>query len=359
MSTINPMTTSLNELLALRLRQARTMRAWSLRELARRMEGVVSVAALNKYEAGAMRPSPEVLGALCETLGVDEDFFYRPVRVPLGRVSFRKRSSLGVKAEAALREHAADFFERYAELEELLGETARFENPLADFVVREPDDVESAALQVRRAWKLGLTPIPSVIAVLEKQHLLIHAERADEAFDGFAGRAGSREVIALNKSFPTDRRRFSALHELGHLVLRFEGPFTERERENLCHRFAGAMLMPRPIFEEAFGGRRQHVAVGELARLKALHGISCAAIMKRAHTLGLMADSTMERFWTSWTMRGYRTNDPGECHFPESPRRFDTLLLRAVAERRISVAKAATLAGLPEEDFRKNLEILP
>lgn len=352
------MTASLDELFALRLRQARTMRAWSLRELARRMEGAVSVAALNKYEAAAMRPSPQVLGVLCETLGVDEDFFCRPVRVPLGRVDFRKRSSLGMKAEAALREHAADFFERYAELEELLGETERFENPLVDFVVREPDDVESAALQVRRAWKLGLTPIPSVIAALEARHLLIYAERADEAFDGFAGRAGTREVIALNRTFPTDRRRFSALHELGHLVLRFEG-FAERERETLCHRFAGAMLMPRPIFEEAFGGRRQHVAVGELARLKALHGISCAAIMRRAQTLGLMAESTMERFWTSWAVRGYRTNDPGECRFPEKPRRFDTLLLRAVAERRISVAKAATLAGQPEEEFRASLEILP
>jgi Zn-dependent peptidase ImmA (M78 family) len=101
------------------------------------------------------------------------------------------------------------------------------------------------------------------------------------------------------------------------------------------------------------------VTVGELARLKALHGISCAAIMKRAETLGLMADSTMERFWTSWAVRGYRKNDPGECRFPEEPQRFETLLERAVAEKRLSVAKAASLAAVPEDDFRETLEILP
>jgi Zn-dependent peptidase ImmA (M78 family)/transcriptional regulator with XRE-family HTH domain len=354
------MSDSLNQLFGHRLRQARAMRAWSLRELTARMGGEVSPAALNKYEAGRMRPSPAVLAVLCEALGVDEDFFVRPVRVPLGAVNFRKRSSLGAKEERALREHAGDFFERYAELEERLGLAAAFENPLADFVVQEPDDVETAALRVRQAWKLGLTPIPSVVARLEAQHLMIHAEDAPEAFDGFAGRAGAREVIALNAAFPTDRRRFSALHELGHLVLRFApGQFPEREQERLCHRFAGAMLMPRPIFEEAFGGHRQHVAVGELAQLKAAHGISCAAIMKRAETLGLMAASTMERFWTSWSVRGYRTNDPGRCDFPEQPRRFHTLLLRAVAERRLSVAKAASLAAMPEEEFRDRLEILP
>ena len=165
-------------------------------------------------------------------------------------------------------------------------------------------------------------------------------------------------MVALNSNFPTDRLRLSAGHELGHALMRFPtGRFTEKEIEGLCFRFGGALLMPD--FAKAFGGHRQHVAVAELVRLKSIYGMSCAAMMKRAANLGLVAESMMERFWTSWTMRGYRKNDPGTCRFDEMPRRFDLLLQRAVAEQRISIGKAAVLADVPEESFRSGLEIFP
>ena len=352
------MTTDKTNLLGTRLLQARHMRGLSLRDLEAGVQGVVSAAALNKYEKGLMAPSPQVLGAICAALNLTEDFFERPIRVPLGEVSFRKRSSLGAKEERALRGHAGDFFERYAELEEILGMAEAFVNPLADFVVRKPEDVEEAAEKLRAVWGVGTGPIPSVVGLLESKNLMVYVDDAPEEFDGFAGKAGGRDVIALNATFTTDRRRFSALHELAHVVLRFEG-FTEKEIEILCHRFAGAMLIPRTVFAEAFGARRLHVALEELKRIKSLFGISCAAIMKRASTLGHVAESMMERFWTVWSQRGYRKNDPGECKFSERPRRFDLLLQRAVAENRITIARAAVLAGEPEDEFRKNLEIFP
>lgn len=347
-------------LFATRLLQARQRRAWSLRELAGKTDLSITAAALSKYEKGQMRPSARVLDALCVALGVTEDFFERPLRAPLGEVKFRKRTSLGVKEELSLRSHAGDFFERYAELEQLLGLEVEFENPIADREITSGDDVEAAALAVREAWNLGLSPIPSMVGLLEQQNFLVWLERAPETFDGFAGLAGMRQVVALNASFPTDRLRLSGGHELGHALLRFSaGRWTAKEEEALCFRFGGALMMPEPVFREAFGGHRQHVTVAELVRLKSIYGMSCAAIMKRAATLGLVAESMMERFWTSWTVRGYRTKDPGSCLFDEEPRRFDGLLQRAVAEQRISIAKAAVLANVPEDEFRRGLEILP
>ena len=61
----------------------------------------------------------------------------------------------------------------------------------------------------------------------------------------------------------------------------------------------------------------------------------------------------------SWSAKGYRTNDPGECSFDETPRQFDLLLQRAFAERRISFDKAAMLAGKTEEEFASGMEIYP
>ena len=345
-------------LFATRLLQARQRRSWSLRELSAKMPVPITSTALGKYEKDQMRPAARVLDALCVALGVTEDFFERPLRAPLGEKKFRKRTSLGKKEELALLSHAGDFFERYAELEQLLGIEAKLENPIADREITCGEDVEAAALAVREAWKLGASPIPSMVGLLEKQNLMVWLEKAPETFDGFAGKAGERDVVALNSNFPTDRLRLSAGHELGHVLMRFpEGRFTEKEVEGLCFRFGGALLMPD--FATAFGGHRQHVAVVELVRLKSIYGMSCAAIMKRAATLGLVAESMMERFWTSWTVRGYRKNDPGTCRFSEEPRRFELLLQRAVAEQRISIGKAAVLADESEESFRSGLEIFP
>ncbi|MEO7931653.1 MAG: XRE family transcriptional regulator [Chthoniobacterales bacterium] len=343
-----------------RLLQARKRHAWSLRDLAEKLGGQVSAAALNKYEKGAMHPSPSIVIALCEILGLSEDFFVRPLTSRLGRVDFRKRSSLGVKEEESIREITSDFFERYTELEELVGLTDVFINPLAGHRVEKAEDVEAAADQLRKLWKMGTAPIPSVVGLLEAKHILVHLLEAPSGFDGFSGKAGPRDVVALNSRYTVDRRRFSALHELGHIVLQFAADaFDEKAREKLCHRFAGAMLLPRETFLAEIGSRRQHISLAELKNLKSIHGISCAAILSRAGTLGVLAESTLTRIWARWSAQGYRTQDPGECPFDETPRRFDLLLQRGVAEKCLSLDKAAMLAGKSEEEFSSEWEIYP
>ena len=345
-------------LFGIRLVQARKRNAWALRELADKLHGLVTAAALSKYENGQMLPSPEVRLALYEAFELPEDFFFRPLTSRLGAVEFRKQSCLGRKEEGSIREVTADFFERYAELEELVGETARFENPLEDFPVRNGEDVERAACHLREAWQMGMGPIPSAVNLLEEHHILVHVLEAPKGFDGCAGMAGDRQSVALNAGTPVDRRRFNALHELGHIVLKFEGVET-KEREKLCHRFAGAMLLPEAKFRESFGERRQHFAISELMEIKATHGISCAAALFRAGDLGLIAAGTVQRTWMLFSTRGYRRKDPGDCPFDETPRRFKRMLSRAVAENLISRDKGAVLAGQSEEEFRAQLEIFP
>src|SRR5882672_9512525 len=80
----------------LRLKQARLLLGLSLRELSERI-GTVSHVALTKYERGDMKPSAEVLVALCSVLGRTPDQMFRPVRASLSNVSFRKRKSVSEK----------------------------------------------------------------------------------------------------------------------------------------------------------------------------------------------------------------------------------------------------------------------
>jgi Zn-dependent peptidase ImmA (M78 family) len=340
-----------------RLAQARRMNGLSLRMLEARLDGLVTAAALNKYEQGRMLPGSEVLSALCRVFGQKADYFFRPTSISLGEVEFRKRTALGAKAEAAIKEAAGDFFERYLEIEELLGVGGQFENPLASVVIRQPEDIEKAALQLRRAWKLGLDALPGVVTLLEEKHIKIFETDAPESFDGFAGWAGDVPVIALNENFPNDRKRLTALHELGHLLLSFEG-FTPKEIEKLCHRFAGAVLMPESEFLREFGGRRAQISKHELVELKERFGLSCGAIMMRAADLDLIAPGTLQRFFSLWR-KWYGKKEPGQWGLPEKAERFETLVYRAASSGSISLSKAAYLLRKSQAEFEKNLEVVP
>ncbi len=344
-----------------RLAQARKMRGLSLRELANLLGARVSYNALHRYELGDMLPSSNVLVALCETLKEPADFFFRPIQVSLTGIEFRKKTGLGAKKEASIKEKAADFFERYLEIEEILGLAGEFKNPLAgQNRITDSLSIENAAASLRGAWGLGMDALPSVIPLLEERHVKIYEVEGDKKFDGLSGKAGNIPAIVLNMEQPSDRKRFTALHELGHLILDFSAAqYDPKGKEKACLDFAGAMLLPKQVLFQELGEKRTRVRLDELKEIKKRFGISCVAIMKRAEKLGIFGAPQMQRFWILWNKCGFRTEDPGEWCMPEQAERFEQLVLRAATEKLISETKGAALMNTPLTEFRSHLRALP
>lgn len=349
------------EAFPVRLAQARAMLGFSLRELSERMSGEVSHAALQKYEKGGMLPSSDVLIQLADALDRSPDFFFRPLRVSLEGIEFRRKSKLPAKSERSIRERSRDFFERYLEVEQLLGLDSKFHNPLANVVIRKRDDVETAADKLRSAWKLGQDALPNVVELLEDHEVKVLQLEADDSFDGLSGWAGSVPVVVLNSNVPSDRKRFTALHELGHLMLNFpdDALCSSKDIEHHCHAFASSMLMPKDVFDREFGGRRSAIGLVELVNIKASYGISIAAIMARAHRLDFVSDQRYKRFCITMNQNGWRKNEPGAFAGSEQSSRFDQLLHRAVSTELVSLSKGAELAGKPLAEFRKLVQLVP
>jgi Zn-dependent peptidase ImmA (M78 family)/DNA-binding XRE family transcriptional regulator len=342
---------------AQRLSQARKMRGLSLRALAEKLEGRISHNALHKYELGRMMPDSAVLMAVADVLNQDVDFFFREPTLELEGLQFRKVSRLGAKEEEAIRERAVDFFERHREIEELLGIASQFKNPLANLAIRSGADVEEAALKLREDWRLGEDPLPNVHEMLESKGIMMFEVDAPESFNGCAGHADGHPAIVLAQWLDRDlpRKRFTALHEVGHLLLKLPDRLPLKEQEAICHRFAGAMLMPQRVFIAEFGGHRQHVSLTELASLKARYGMSIAAIMHRALDLELITPAMFKRFCILSRQKGWRKKEPGEYAGRESSARFEQLVVRAAAEAVISESKGAALLNEPFVDFRERL----
>ena len=344
-----------------RLHQARQMRGLSLRELAVKTGDAVSYAALSKYEHGRMSPSSTVLIALADALGQSPDFFFRPFRLALTDVRFRKKSRLGATDERAFLEQARNYFERYREIEELVGDVRTFHAPFGKSAVRTPGDAEKLATQLRDKWKLGADPLPNVQQLLEDHGIKVfELLTEDRQFDGLKAETEAGPVVVLaswlNGNLP--RKRMTEIHELAHIVLPIADGISEAEEEKLCMRFAGAFLLPEQAFRDAFGVHRNHLGIGELVGLKQTFGASIMAIMKRAEQLGLITSTVFEKFCLFANQHHWRSNgEPGDSSYsqPEGCGRFRLLVLRAVAEEMISASSGAEFLGIDLHALRKEM----
>jgi Zn-dependent peptidase ImmA (M78 family)/DNA-binding XRE family transcriptional regulator len=342
----------------IRLASARKMAGMSLQQLSDDLDSVVTKQSLNKYEQDVMKPDSELLIKIASVLNVTIDYFFRETEVKLEGIEFRKKVKLSKTEEESIKQKTIDFLERYFELENLLNLKSDFRNPLKRNKVKTLEDIEEYATELRRVWELGLNPIVNVVEMLEDKHIKVFEIEAPDSFDGLSAYVNEIPVIVINKNFDVVRRRFTALHELAHILLDFDKSIEEKGLEKLCHAFAGAFLIPKKSFIEEFTVQRNHISLEELKHIKSYYGISMQATMARAKNLNIINDYVYKNFSIHFNMLGYRKNEPGEYTGTEKSLRFQQLLYRAAAEEVISLSKAASLNNQNLSQFRKTFVVL-
>ena len=335
-----------------RLRLARKMAGLSMEDLTRKAEGIVTKQAISKYEKGIMKPSSDVLIRLALALGVKPEYFYRHSKIELSGMQFRKRSKLPVKIIESLKQRTIDFLERYIELENILGIQKKFINPLTDLSIESLKDVENAALRLRKNWDLGLAPIANLLELLEENGIKVFEVKNIKDFDGLTASVGDIHAIVINKDLPPDRIRFTAAHELAHILCEFP---EDCKKEELCHAFAGAFLLPKEILERELMKKREQITLWELGEIKQLYGISMQAIVKRAHMLGIVSDFYYRNFQAMLNQKGWKKVEPIEYKGKEEAIRFKQLLHYAVSEEIITLSRGAELANMRLTDFEENV----
>lgn len=354
---------NMDSVFAERFKSARKMAGLSLQLVADRMGGIITKQALHKYEQGKSVPDSEVLALLAQALSVRPDYFSQPSSSVLEQVEFRKRAKLTKTEEASILAYATYFFERYTELETLLGENQPFVNPIIGEKVSSAEQVEELAAKFRKVSKLGNDPIPNVIEMFESKGIKVLLMGASSAFDGLSAlntpEIGSTSpVIVINEAFDNVRIRFTAVHELAHHVLDFVPGLSHRDKENFCHRFAAAFLVPREPFLIALSEHRTKLSFRELIDLKEYYGVSIQALIRRAKDLEIITESVYTGLSIYISQQGWRKNEPGRYIGEEKATRFDRLLGRAVVENALSIGKAAALKNQSLAEFRKYFMIV-
>jgi len=343
---------------AQRLKSLRLRNGMSLDDLAEASGGVVSRQAIHRYEKGDMMPSSGVLLALAKALNSSLDDLFRETYVNLAEVNYRRKASLGVKRRKNIEGHIQGLLERYAELEMLTGKTKVFQNPLKGKNVTDGVAIEQAAETVRKDWGLGSDPIQNVLELLEEQGCkVVEVDSGDAAFDGLSAWSNGQPVVGINKAFPNDRKRFTALHEVAHLMLNLDGEGEERKaNEYLCNRFAGAMLIPADSLKQEFVGERNHLSIRELELLKVHWGISVQALLYRAKDVDLIDEGLFQDANRYIRSRGKHKDEGVVAPHQERVVRFDQLIYYGISEGLISYSKAAQLKGVSLDEMHRDVE---
>lgn len=338
-----------------RLVRARKAAGLSMQALA--AEVGISANAIKKYEHGENMPSSANLLKIARTLNVRSEYFFRPVKVDLKGIEYRKHANTPQKLLNQINSDVLEQAERWKELLDLYPDSVK---PVPDFSVpnglpekvSSDEDIEELANQVRASWSLGLNPISDMIDTLESQGVMIIVTdiESKKKFDGLAGTIDKTPIVVISIHQPGDRQRFTLAHELGHLVLK--GRLTDdMNEEKACNHFAGAFLLPREALLQHLGKHRNAIEGRELFMLKHEFGISMMAVLMRAGQCTVISANLQKRYFMQFSKLGWRTNEPGDPYPNEATYLFKQLVYRALGEDYIGESKAAELLKMSLSSF--------
>jgi Zn-dependent peptidase ImmA (M78 family)/DNA-binding XRE family transcriptional regulator len=325
-----------------RIKQARLALGLTLDEVVERIDRSITKAALSKYENNRSVPKPKMLISIARALNQKAAYFLREDQPRIEWIAYRRHSTLGRKKQSKIEAFAANYVERYFNLNEIFypDEIPQFPKPLK---VSLPEEAEKIASSLRGDWKLSDYPIKSVTQIVEDKGAVLVDWQEQDKFDGLSGLVdNSFPVIVTNTRMSDDRIRYNICHELGHLLTEV-GVDDPRVEEKIAHRFAGAFLVPAESLYRELGTKRRHLSLSELSLLKEKYGISMQALIYRAKDLGLINYNHYRDLNMRFRARGWHRREPVEYSGMESPNRLKLMVARALAEGIVSREKCLNI----------------
>lgn len=332
------------------LKVAREFRGLQKNELARQLD--VTPSAVTQFESGQARPNPQTVARMSMALNFPASFFAQIENlqvVSTDQCHFRSLLSSSqidrrrmVSASSIIR-RIVEFVDAHVHLPP---------ERISPSVIPKPEsaeEIEEAAIRLRRDWGLGLGPIPNVVHLLESNGVLIFRLLDDcKKVDAFSLWHQNRPFIFLNTEKGSgSRSRLDAAHELGHLIMHDEYLPGDRKQEGQAFRFAGAFLLPRDTFLQECPRR---LVWSQFLALKLRWKVSLAALVRRAKELGILSDDTYRRANVQINKNNWKAKEPNE-----PPVEYPTILpqaMRLLVQKGWSLSVVAQHLSITEKDLR-------
>lgn len=327
-----------------KIKLARKLRGLSMDDLVERMGRYVSKMSISKYERGIVVPNDEFLAKISEACNLPLNFFHEEP-LTFGELSFRIDKDAEYLLDDDLKMIILEKVEEYLHAEQLACSQIEFKNQFSGRIIRDYADIENAALRLRGIWELGKQPIVSVYELLELNGIkIIEFYYEDKNVNGVSFFVNGNIPCMLINTYinkTVERKRFTALHELAHLLFDIQ-PISAEEYakqehttshhpptvERLANRFAGAMLLPAEVVKKRVGEKRETIAIEELISIRNRYGVSISAQCYRLLDVGIITLDYRNKLYDEVINPNFMEVGWGSYPIPEIADRLDIFGVR-------------------------------
>lgn len=307
----------------------------------------VTQAALSRYENNLREPDPATLTRLASATGVSTQL-----------LTNMSRKTGAIATHAHMRRRATGPARAWIQLEarlnvlreqmHLLLSSIDYETPHSlsrldplDYLPHE------AARLTREQLRMPQGPVRNLAAWMESAGcLIIEQDFGTPRVDGLSQWTDRYPVVLINARMPTDRKRFTLAHELGHLVMHSVPAHLTEGAESEAMAFAAELLMPAHLIRPELRNR----SLGHLVNLKRKWMVSIAALIERAHDLGTVSQTARTSLYKALSARGWRKREPISHQLPADEPSTPTAIVQTFQQLAYQPDQIAAFGGFADVD---------
>lgn len=311
----------------------------------------ITQAALSRYENDLRDPSPEVVAKLAEALGVTPRLLNRSQRL-VGAMAadahMRRRATAGARDWRRLEARLNMYRLHTHQLMDEIALRAEQTIPSVDPIEVDPGD---AARLTRMQWRLPVGPVRDLTGWLEAAGcIVIEEDFGTTRVDGLSQWIDAHPLMLINSRMPTDRKRLTLAHELGHLIMHSKEFTPDPEAD--ANQFAAEFLMPAEVIKPQL----RSLTLGKLHDLKRLWAVSMQALIERAFHLKMLPAADRTKLYKQLGARGWRRTEPLSHELPSEQPKLPAQIGEALQRQGLSDIEIAQIAGFaapsPQNPFQ-------
>jgi Zn-dependent peptidase ImmA (M78 family)/DNA-binding XRE family transcriptional regulator len=330
-----------------------------------------------KYLAGERVMDSGKLYKLARYFNKDIDFF-------LSKKSKKEKVSFMFRADdpennfnEKLKNEIAKQFKLYHEIIELS------DDPVKDYLPeeyklkiegmklneKEKTAIEKIAEKQRRYMGIDDALNINVFTLFEENNINVIAKEINDynldAVSAFSEDKGAYIFINDSKDIPEERKIFSAVHELGHLIfhrdqyskdiseLKYTNSQLKDIREKAADHFAMAFLIPAKVlrnYDYYFDG---YIDIDLIIEKKKEFGVSAKSLIMTLNKYGYIDDRILGALFKKLREAGYDKKEPEARDYIIKNEKLFALVRKLVIKEEITINKAAEVLNIPILEMRK------
>lgn len=209
----------------------------------------------------------------------------------------------------------------------------------------------------------------NIFTLFEENNINIIAQEVNDhnldALSAYSKDKGAFIFINDRKDVPEERKIFSVVHELGHLILHrdeYSKDFSQLKytnskikviREKVADYFAMSFLVPAKVLDSYSYYFDEYIDLDIIIEKKKDFGVSAKCLIMSLKENGFIDDTTLRLLFRSLRKKGFETTEPYAREYIKKNEKLFALVRKLLIKKKITINKAAIALNIPVLEMRK------